>query len=52
MDFFERAKVNWVAEEVVQKVYQPMFENDPGDKGVRSMVYGWKLIKVDKLPCI
>ncbi|KAF9651011.1 hypothetical protein BDM02DRAFT_3154581 [Thelephora ganbajun] len=45
MDFFEKAKASWIAEEVVRKAYQPMFENDPGDMGIRSMVHGWKLLK-------
>lgn len=26
---------------------QPMFTNDPGDMGIRSMVFGWKLLKAD-----
>lgn len=65
IDFFQKAKASWIAEEVVQKVYQvcelphspllanynsivqPMFNNDPGDEKIRSMVHGWKLsIKV------
>jgi len=46
LGFFEKAKADWIVEEVVQKAYQPMFENDPGDKGIRSMVHGWKLMKV------
>lgn len=29
-----------------------MFENDPGDKGIRSMVHGWQLTKVISLPHI
>jgi len=29
---------------------QPMFESDSGDKGVRSMVHGWKLTKDTSSP--
>jgi len=46
LEFFEKAKASWIVEEVVQSVYQPMFEDDPGDERVRGMVYGWKLIKI------
>jgi len=50
MDFFEKAKAGWIAEEIAQRAYWPMFENDPGDKGIRSIVYGWKLMKADLSP--
>ena len=62
MDFFEKAKTHWIAKKVVQRAYQvhnplyfltdsisdlqPMFVNDPGDMGIRSVVHGWKLSKV------
>jgi len=50
MDFFEKAKAHWTAKKVVQRTYQPMFMNDPGDMGVRSVVHGWKLSKITTIP--
>ncbi|KAF9782431.1 putative methyltransferase-domain-containing protein [Thelephora terrestris] len=47
MDFFEKTKSHWIAQEVVKKTYQPMFVDDPGDMETRSVVHGWKLLKVD-----
>ncbi|KAF9524558.1 putative methyltransferase-domain-containing protein [Crepidotus variabilis] len=44
MDFFAKAEnKGWKCEKILEKVFPPMFPNDPGEEIVRSTVHGWKL---------
>ncbi|KII90355.1 hypothetical protein PLICRDRAFT_529182 [Plicaturopsis crispa FD-325 SS-3] len=46
MRFFEKARDRgWVCERVCERLFEPMFPDDPGPEDVRATVHGWRLTR-------
>ncbi|KAF8901363.1 hypothetical protein CPB84DRAFT_1815211 [Gymnopilus junonius] len=44
--FFKKAEDRgWLCEEIVTKMFPPMFPEDSGEESIRSTVHGWKLTR-------
>ncbi|PPQ74708.1 hypothetical protein CVT26_007559 [Gymnopilus dilepis] len=46
MEFFKKAEDRgWACEEIITKIFPPMFPEDPGEELIRSTVHGWRLTR-------